>query len=91
MIVTKHAMTRLIEKFTWLPNSREVKESSNSLQEAIIMAILINREKTYSAFPCPKLCVSSFGSLAILFPTNVKREARMSEAEFAASAIMAWL
>ena len=66
-------------------------ESKNNLAETRIIAILINIEKIYSAFPWPKLWSSSFGVLAILLPIKVIREAKISPALFTLSAIIAWL
>ena len=46
----------------------EIIELYKSFMETIIIDIAIKRENIYSAFPCPKLCDASLGSLAILFP-----------------------
>ena len=55
------------------------------------MPIDIRKENIYSAFPCPKLCSSSWGFDAILFPINVRSDEKISETEFTKSAIIDWL
>ena len=74
----------------------EINKKANRVLELVkagnkhlVFPDIINIEKIYSAFPCPKLWSSSFGALAILFPINVIKEAKISPALFILSAIIA--
>ena len=88
-IVTKHTPTKNQENCNSLPKINVTTESKNNFADTIIIDKLINIEKMYSAFPCPKLWSLSFGTLAILFPMNVISDAKISPALLKLSAIMA--
>lgn len=91
MIVAIQTNTKNQENIISLPNIRVITESYSNLAETNIIEMLINIEKMYSAFPCPKLWSSSPGALAILLPINVISDAKISLALLMLSAIIDWL
>ena len=94
-IFTKIVMIQAIinwgEKIYSFLDIKDTLNVSNIFRDIKIIVILISSEYMYSAFPYPKLCSSSGGLLAILFPIKVIMEEKISLAEFMASANMALL
>ena len=90
-IVTIHTTINIHENIYPSGFFNDWIESNNNFIATKIIDKLISNEKIYSAFPCPKLCDSSLGLLAILFPINVIDDEKISPALLTLSAIIAWL
>ena len=90
-IVTIHTTIKNQEKVYPSGFFNDWTESISNFIATKIIDKLISNEKIYSAFPWPKLCDSSLGLLAILFPINVIHDEKISPALLTLSAIIAWL